>query len=186
MKMRRSFENGLSLIETIVAIGVLVVGISGSILLTNNSINTMTFSRHLFEGNQFAAEGIEIARAVRDSNWLKNIAWDSDLSEGVYRIEFDPVLNTMKLASISNTDAFDVNNLQTTLKNKTSIFHDPDVDRPHFTQDETKGLSETVFHRQVEITDVGSAKIIRSIVVIPRGAEYRVIEVEEELYNWKQ
>ena len=107
MKAMRIFEDGLSLIETIVAIGVLVVGISGGILLTNNSINTMTFSRHLFEGNQFAAEGVEIVRSVRDSNWLKNTAWDAGLSAGVYRIEFDSILNTMKLVPLSSSDAFD-------------------------------------------------------------------------------
>ncbi len=82
-KNKRSGQKiaGVTLIETLVALTILlVVLVAGSQLLstltTANAVN-----RDKFSATYLAQECLEIARNTRDTNWLQNKAWYDDLSK---------------------------------------------------------------------------------------------------------
>lgn len=80
-------RTGFTLVETIIATGVIVFGVLGILSLNTGSIIVSQVSESEFEAAQLAREGIETVRAIRDSNWLKydtdsTTAWNTSLYSG--------------------------------------------------------------------------------------------------------
>lgn len=185
-------QSGLSLPEAIVAIAVLVVGLFSGILVASYGISTMTYTRHYQEANHLAAEGLETVRAVRDSNWLNKTAWTLDLAPGSYIVIFDSSDGRTKLQK-NNGLAIDFGNLENTLSEETRVFNVTEPpETPYFTQDPNtvEARYATVFYRQVDITDTPAVgpikKRIRSSVIFRHKTNYKVVQLEEDLYDWKK
>lgn len=87
-------SSGQSLLEAIVAIGVILTTVISSSTLIISSITAGRVSQNRVEAANFAREGVEIVRALRDSNWLKFEqnervggvipSWDTGLGAGTY------------------------------------------------------------------------------------------------------
>jgi len=73
---------GLSLLETTIAIGVIVTGLFAAftLVIANRRMSDETGLR--FGAVAAAREGVEIVRSIRDSNWLQEgtRAWDDDIA----------------------------------------------------------------------------------------------------------
>lgn len=84
---------GQGLLEVIVAITVLVII---SISITALTIQTLSIHRLVRERTVavgLAAEGVEWARSIRDSNWLRNdsaVPWDCGLTKGTNPVASPP------------------------------------------------------------------------------------------------
>jgi type II secretory pathway pseudopilin PulG len=72
MKQHRYFERGQTLIETMVAIFVLVMGITAALGLATFSLHSSTNVAKQLIGMGLAREGIEAVKNMRDTNWLKD------------------------------------------------------------------------------------------------------------------
>ncbi len=80
-------ENGFSLLETILAISIILFGILSLMTLSNQSITTSEVTHNQFIAAQLAQEAVEAVRATRDSNWLaaeSNPLSAPDWNEGLY------------------------------------------------------------------------------------------------------
>ncbi|MFA6098832.1 MAG: hypothetical protein WCV50_03590 [Patescibacteria group bacterium] len=77
-------KKGQSLLEVIIAVSVLLISLTATIVLVVTSINAGRDSRNKLIGSSLAREGIEIVRNIRDSNWSdpSHPAWDSGLVSG--------------------------------------------------------------------------------------------------------
>jgi Tfp pilus assembly protein PilV len=100
MRILKQFfqQQGLTFIETIAAIGVLITGIVGGLTLTTFTLNSSVASEGRLKAANFAREGIEVIRQIRDSNWLAGNPWYGGIlqnPESYYRltVDFDPVNN---------------------------------------------------------------------------------------------
>ena len=90
---------GFTLIETVVAVAILIAAIVGPVTLIAHSLFSASFSRNDLIGTNLAQEGIEFFRAVRDNNILcaslgGTMDWRKDPSSGGPLIgfyEIDPV-----------------------------------------------------------------------------------------------
>jgi type II secretory pathway pseudopilin PulG len=60
-----------SLVETIVAVGIIMVGVVGTLTLAFSSVRAGTESEARVLAVNLAREGIEVVKNIRDSNWLK-------------------------------------------------------------------------------------------------------------------
>ena len=67
---------GQSLVEIVVACGILATAVSAAITLVASSINGEKYSEMGIVAANLAREGIEAARAMRDTNWLNGRPWD--------------------------------------------------------------------------------------------------------------
>ena len=74
-----NLKKGQGLLEIIVAIGVLSTGVISAITLMTTSLNSVKEIETRFIGTNLAREGIEVARAMRDSNWLQSKKFDEAL-----------------------------------------------------------------------------------------------------------
>ena len=74
-------QKGQSLLELLVALSILVVALTATIVLIVTSINAGREARNKLVATSLAREGIEIVRNIRDSNWIDTTdpSWDDGL-----------------------------------------------------------------------------------------------------------
>lgn len=77
-------KNGFSIIEVIVAIGIIVVGIIPIISLFNQNLRNEIKNKNILIATYLANESIEIVRQQRDNNWFKipPDTWMTDIPVG--------------------------------------------------------------------------------------------------------
>ncbi|OHA66878.1 MAG: hypothetical protein A3C04_02450 [Candidatus Wildermuthbacteria bacterium RIFCSPHIGHO2_02_FULL_45_25] len=63
-------RKGFTLIEVIVAVGIITVGVVGVLSLVNQSLSLSTDLRNRIVATYLAQEGVELVRNMRDYNWL--------------------------------------------------------------------------------------------------------------------
>jgi len=93
MAMKRSNNRAINsksftLMEAIVAIFVITTGIVGVLGLVTQTIASSTFSKDKLIAAYLAQEGIEIVRNIRDTNWLNNLTWDTNLDLGDFQADY--------------------------------------------------------------------------------------------------
>ncbi len=85
--MAKKFCRGQSLVEVVVAVGVVILLVTGLIAGTTSSLKGSEFSRYKSRALKYTAEGIETVRSMRDTSWAslaaKSGVWCLD-SSGVW------------------------------------------------------------------------------------------------------
>jgi Tfp pilus assembly protein PilV len=91
MQFNKYNQQGQGLLETIVALGIIVSGLVGMMNLTISNQTAGEDAEERLIATNLAREGIEVVRAIRDTNWLtcevvagvlNCSAWDKDLVSG--------------------------------------------------------------------------------------------------------
>ncbi|GMU25443.1 MAG: hypothetical protein AMXMBFR16_03480 [Candidatus Uhrbacteria bacterium] len=77
----RGVLRGQSLIELLIAMTVIIVGLTaaGSLIFSNIRLQEQSTERVI--ASNLAREGVELAKAARDSNWLAGLPFDNGLYE---------------------------------------------------------------------------------------------------------
>lgn len=151
--------------EALVAILILTMGIvpSLAVILTGNAFSSSV--RNSLVASNLAQEGAEVVRALRDASWFNNQPFDTGLSNGIYRLEW----NSDVLLPESGNPPLKVTS--TGLYNYSSG-------------------ADTVFRRRILITKIdplGCNCELRIITEItwPERSRTRTIQVESHLFNWR-
>lgn len=163
-----SESNGFSLVETLVAIAILLIAVVGPISIIGNSLHQIYYAKDEMLAINLAQEGIEMVRQKRDSNMLANevpatvTAWDSGITAGTYTVDA-PSFSIIACATC-DTKVY---------KNSSGFYSQG-----------TQGVGsvETQFTgRTIVITDVvaGREKRIASTVTWKTGGDIRSIVVTE-------
>ncbi len=102
--IQHSARRAFTLIETLVAIAILLIAVVGPISLIGNAIHNLYYAKDEMIAIHLAQEGIEVVRQVRDSNMLDGgIPWDSWIASGNYIINVNS-LDTPVVAYGGGTD----------------------------------------------------------------------------------
>lgn len=154
-------NNGFTLIETIVAVGIIVIGLVSALTLISNSLFYVSNINDRLVAANLTAEGIEVARNIRDNNWLQNLAWNSGLSDGDYQAAY----NSTSLSSYGG-NAF-------LLDSGTGLYN------------YSSGAS-TPYIRKISISNLSSyeIRVISTVTWQRRGITYSN-SAESHLFNWK-
>ncbi len=99
-----------SLLEAVIAIGVILVATVSATTVIITTISAGQYSEDKIKAANFAREGVEIVRGIRDSNWLKraqnvndvngNIySWNTGLAAGSYQAVYIPASASWSLSS---------------------------------------------------------------------------------------
>ncbi|MBL7045638.1 MAG: type II secretion system protein [Parcubacteria group bacterium] len=72
---KKNKKRGFTLIETLVAISILVVSVAGPLTLSSKGLVAAFFARDQVTAFYLAQEGIEFIRNVRDENILEGSSW---------------------------------------------------------------------------------------------------------------
>lgn len=156
-----SLSGGFTLLETIIATGVIVIGlISALTLITNSFFYVSNINDRLIAVN-LVEEGIEVVRNVRDNNWLQNLSWNNGLANGSYQAAY----NSTSLLPYSGNPLL--------LNSTTNLYN-------------YISGSATNYVRQISITNISSyeIRIISTVTWQRRGVTY-ISSAESHLFNWK-
>ncbi len=202
---------GQNLLEAIIAIGVILTAVIGSSTLIISSITAGRASQNRTEAANFAREGIEIVRAMRDSNWLKFEqnekvgaalpAWNTGLNvAGSYILTYST--NTVppgwSLVSCGGCAAADIIIYQTTNQaNGNRSMYNQYLNGACISQNTPGSCSATKYSRvitlSVGIDDLGDADILnnQSYLLVQSTVNWTArtnpttLTSQVRLYDWK-
>ena len=80
-------NSGFTLIESMIAITLIIVTISGLLILVNRSLGYANLAFNRLTAANLGQEGIELVRNIRDTNWLNQKNWLTGLDDGTYQID---------------------------------------------------------------------------------------------------
>lgn len=82
---RSNNSSGFGILEVVVATGILVIVISASVILAKMAVKSSVLSLERVQAYNLAQQGIEMVRAIRDTNWIdgdSNTVWNDKLTTG--------------------------------------------------------------------------------------------------------
>jgi len=82
-------NQGIILVEAMIAISVLITGILGIFTLMSRSLSLNRVIMDQETAVNLAAEGIELVKNKLDGNILQKLPWNSGINNGDYEIDFD-------------------------------------------------------------------------------------------------
>jgi type II secretory pathway pseudopilin PulG len=181
-------QNGQTLLEVMLAIGIMIFGIISIISLSiTSSVMARRTSKELI-ATQLAREGLEAVRNIRDGNWLEiedgitGVNW----YDGIYNATDSTAIALFSTTTVGGnwTINFTPNSLT---QNSTKIYSDGDNIYRHKLPSET--LTETPYRRLLTITQIldGTDFVglnVKSEVQWNDGGTKSKI-LEENLYDWK-
>ncbi len=158
----RSTLRGQALVESIVALSVLVVGLLGIITLLSQSLGLNRSVSDNYAATYLATEGIEVVKSIIDMNQIQGRAWDSGLNDGTYEVVYTST------SLMSNQDRF--------------LRYDPATNLYSY-----GGSQQTPFKRTVTITHVSGSelRVVARTTWTTRGAGSFEIVLEDHFFKWR-
>lgn len=189
-------QSGQGLIEVIVAIAIIVTGISGAVTLTYSNLRSNESSITQIIGANLAREGVEIVRNLRDENWLLGSNWLNSIKPN------PPVSSNPGVFLFATTTNIWTIKFTTLLINDGRLF----LDNDGIYNSEGRGTL-TPYQRTVEVYDILCQQDSRpDVVPVPpancpigytsvgikvkvqvqwqENGGTKVYALEENLYNW--
>ncbi len=156
-------KKGFTLIELLVAITILLFGIVFILSLIVFHFKALFFSQNRLVAAYLAQEGIEVIRNIREENYLKNQAWNSNISPGTSN-KLDRSSRQFPDNTISqcNRLKFDAN----------SGYN-------------CKTGTETFFSREISVSVSGDQMFVTSTVSWTEMGVQKKFQVNSTLFNWK-
>ena len=153
---------GQSLIEAMVAIGIIVFGILSTLGLLSRALSLNRVVSDQFTATYLAAEGIEVVKNLIDANIIQGRPWNSGLTTGSFEADYNSLL-------------FEPNQGRRLLL---------DLASGHYSYD---GGNPTSFVRTINIELIGSEEIKVSPVVAwrTRGGGNFEVRLEDHFFNWR-
>lgn len=167
---------GFTLIETMVATGILLIAVVGPMSLLGNSLNNIYFVRDQMLAVNLAQEGIEVIRQRRDTNFLDGSAWDSGFGTGdcagglTCVIDTNPTLAIIKCTGLCTE----------------KVYKDPvDGFYHQYPASPPSGVSPSLFSRKVTMTKVNNNEYLITInVTWSTGKTKGSVAVSETIFRW--
>ncbi len=183
-------RGGFTIVETLVAISILVIALTGPLSIISSSLKSSYFSRDEITAAYLAQEPIEYIRNIRDQNglrepssatWLKEIAADP--------LDGDPYINAaesknIKLGLLRRNGHFVIE--QCVLNCKLKYDEVAGV-----YGDDNDLLPDSLFTREVYLSraasdpDLNRELVITVIVSWSTGSIAHNVTVTEHLFNWQ-
>src|SRR3989344_6358041 len=159
-KLNKNFQKGFTLIESLMALVVLTVAIGPAVVLSSNISSTASVIQNNLIAANLSQEGVEVIRAIRDANWYTSLSFDTNLTDGLYRVEWN---SNVPIALGSNPP----------LKINDGLYN-------------YSSGTDTKFKRTITITKINSEelRIISDVTWTERGNRIRNIKTESHLFNW--
>lgn len=167
-------DSGQILVETMVALSMVVIGMMGLLSLLTYSIGLNKVVADQYVAAYLAAEGIEAVRNMVDSNIANGDPYNLGLNPGVYGIDYDSTIGTIARFDPSIYLKFDANN--------------PSGAKRYTYSPQGFSPESTPFQRRVDISSAsgGNELVVKSTVDwVARGGSPKTITVEDHFFGWR-
>lgn len=154
-------SKGFTLIEALVALVILTTALGPALVLSSNVSSVASVIQNNLIAANLAQEGVEVVRAIRDSNWYNGLAFDAGLPDGNYRIEW----NSTSLIALGTNPS---------LKKNSGLYS-------------YVSGTDTIFKRTITITKVNSEelRVVSTVTWTERGERIKNTKAESHLFDWK-
>lgn len=95
-----SAARGQGLLEAVIALGIIITGVVAALTLAIANLSGSVASETRIAAANLAREGVEVARNIRDSNWIAGTSWDANLDDGTYRIAWNAAAKKLELTLV--------------------------------------------------------------------------------------
>jgi prepilin-type N-terminal cleavage/methylation domain-containing protein len=173
-------KKGFTLIESLVAITVLMLVISGASTAVSQGISSYTYSKNQITAFYLAQEGIEHVRNMRDQNGLTGVHWLRGFAETPSDPCFFGRVCQVGLSSVDSGINYAVSACSGTCPNlrhnASSGFYGYD-----------SSWVPSIFRREVRITSVSSNEVQVAVTVSWsfKSATERSFTARENILNWQ-
>ena len=169
----KSSQRGFTIIESLVALAILSLALTPMLVVVTMSSRIATSVKNNLVAALLAQEGIEVIRAIRDTNWLNGQLFYTGLNE-------DAETGTTKdgLVQYNTTGSLLPYNADAKLylDNVSGIY----------SYDSSPSSSPTIFTRKMSVTKISDAELkIVSEVTWNEPPRLKIISVESHLFDWK-
>lgn len=195
-------KTGFTVIESLVAIFILVISLTGPMVFSQSGLRASFISRDQITAFFLAQDAIEYVKNVRDDNVLKNISgtatnWLADLEDCFVEDAGDPGCSIDTLTpNVQQCNSF-IDGCITNLDDSGSNYNVlTQTDNPGSLNDGVMGLNrgeDSIFARHITIEPVDATEISNSNEVeisiyirwnTPQTIGVREIVVKENMFNW--
>lgn len=170
---------GFSLIETLVAITVLIGAIVGPLTLASQGIKAASLFKNQLIASNLAQEGMELVHAKRDSNILRGMGWMDDITnicggDGCYA-RYTPTDNTASQIIFQSCSTGGC----------PKFFVTPDGWYVQKTAADS-GDAETIFYRTTHVTSIVPGREVKVETTIAWQERFSTFtfDLEEHLLKW--
>lgn len=174
-------NNGFTLMETVIATSILVIGVIGTFALITFTTSVSSLGSQKLVATYLAQEGIEIIRNIRDTNWLQESAavWDEGLTTNCLGDVDNCTTTTGCIVdyndSLGPTPLLPVYTGQFLFLDGNALYNRAGTG------------SQTKFQRKIVIETEGSYILrVCSLVQWQAKGVSNTVSVKENLYNWLQ
>jgi len=167
-------KKGFTIIESLVAISILVAAVLGTMTAVQSGLSSYLFSKDQVIAFYLAQEGFEQIRNIRDENRLNNRPWLTGITQNSSDpCYFGQACYVSPVESSTPTRCSAPGSCPKVRQN-TSGFYGYDLSWP-----------ETNFRREITISSVNSDEIAVTVTVNwSKGAVNRQFKAKENLLNW--
>jgi type II secretory pathway pseudopilin PulG len=159
-------KNSFTLLEAIFAISILIFTLTGSFALISRLLGFSPQIQSKLIASYLAQEGIEIVRNIRDTNWIQNQSWLTNLS----------TTTSAKLDYLSNSFPDSIN----------CVIGDNDPLNFNGNYYTCRAGTPTKFKRKITLTQISPDEIEVLVEVSwQEKGTIQKVRVKEHLYNWK-
>ena len=181
-------QKGQTLVEVMTVMFVLAVGIMGALGLTSANVKNEHKNLTRLIASNLAREGVELARSLRDSNWLKGDLWDTGVgsdSEGCALVK----------DSFSSFEPLDCSTFGELRSDTYRVYKDSNGMYLQNKNGPQVGNTQTTFYRKINFEPVCDAvpcswalkvgiRVISEVGWADKG-DFRTLKAIEDLYNWR-
>ena len=164
-------NQAFTLLETMIAIGVIITGIVGVLILVEQSLRSIRVADNRIIASHLAQEAVEVVVNVRNTNWVSRVGWRTgipSLTQGI--VDYD----STQVSQAVNPANFCISLVAGIYEHGT-----PPCD--------------TIFSRHLEITDMNedisgnSVDFIEVKAVVEWSQEGidRSVTIVDHLYDWR-
>ncbi|MDO8565247.1 MAG: type II secretion system protein [bacterium] len=168
-------DRGFTIIESLVAITILIVAITGTLSAVQSGISSYIFSKDQIIAFYLAQEGFEQIRNIRDENRLKSLGWLTGISaNGSDPCYFGQACMVDPVASAVPTRCTSPGSCPLLRQNASTGFFGYNVSWP-----------ATQFRREITLSSVNADEISITVTINwSKGLVSRQFKARENLLNW--
>lgn len=166
-------SKGFTLVETLIAIAILVMAVTGAFAAAQNGLALTELSKNQTTAFYLAQEAVEYIRNLRDNNGLDGISWLHNIAEAGNPCALD---NTCAIDVVNDNIVLCANKICPVLKLTNNGFYN------------LASGTNTIFTREIVISKESSSDDEVSITVTIRWSQGLIPETfvaRENILNWQ-